>query len=538
MRSARFVAATAVAVLSFLGVDGAAGAKGGARPKIFETDVTHDLALASGEPEIAVDPTDPRNLAIVEFALGSKKYPADRINPPMQANGEEAVEAMANDGRVMLSHDGGDTWHAHPPPAHDPNKAGGGDPMIAYGPDGALYVADEPFPKQLAMRGTMDHYRFVIAVSTDGGKTFREPQQVVTPIDRPFLVVDQSTGMVYTASTGYFDAQTGARNQHIPGAIFDRWLVAWQPHLTAHSRPRRMGGPDFSAASGSTMTAANGVIASVFIIGSPAADMFGPAVTQSVPVPPSLRPLVTDGRTSCQLQSPCLFFQTSADQGRHWTRHYVPVPGGFSGLFAYVSADPGRPGRYAIGVLNADATGLRVLLTDDSGATWSKPIAVPGVPGAPSIPGRPLDAKHFQLFSLINRGSILRPWMAYGPTGVLGFMWRQRRPALAGSPPQSSTPGASWGAGYDVYAAISCDGGRRWSPPVKVNSEPSPAGSTAFDDLSYMALDAHYAHVVWGDRRMMAKVKNASRLTRGGIQVFYARVPFSVVSKGAACGRP
>jgi len=51
-------------------------AASGASDKIFETNVTNDLTISSGEPEIAVDPTDPKRLAIIEFAIGSAEAPA------------------------------------------------------------------------------------------------------------------------------------------------------------------------------------------------------------------------------------------------------------------------------------------------------------------------------------------------------------------------------------------------------------------------------------------------------------------------------
>jgi hypothetical protein len=324
--------------------------------------------------------------------------------------------------------------------------------------------------------------------------------------------------------------QTGVRNQNVEGAMFDRWLIAWQPHLAAHSEFRRMGGPDFSAAAGSTMAAANGVIASAFMLGTPAPGE-GPA-TKPVPIPPSLAPLVTDGTSTCSLHALCLFFQTSSDQGRSWTRHYVPVPDGFSGFFAYVAADPGRPGRYAVGLLNRDATGLRVLLTDNAGATWSKPIRVPE-----AVPSNALPETDESIYAVLNRGTVFKPWLDYGRTGVLGLMWKQRRQDLTGSTPLPSMPGRTMGAAFDVYTAISCDGGTTWFAPVKVNAEASPPGPSSFDDLSYIALDSHYAHLVWGDRRLISNVKNAPNGI-GGVQVYYGRVPFSVASHGAPCGRP
>jgi hypothetical protein len=130
--------------------------------------------------------------------------------------------------------------------------------------------------------------------------------------------------------------------------------------------------------------------------------------------------------------------------------------------------------------------------------------------------------------------------MAYGPTGVLGFMWRKERLDL--TPPgvmakASENPiFATTGPAYDIYAAISCDGGSTWLPSVRVNAEPSQVGPPGRDDLSFIALDAHYAHLVWGDHRAPAAVPGKP----GGVyvpQAYYGRVPFTVMSHGASCGR-
>ena len=134
--------------LTFSASEAQMGAKANTRGRIFEINVTNNLNIASGEPEIAIDPRDPRNLAIIEFALGSAEVPAWSLNPLMDVRGEkQAAASMRYTGRVMLSSDGGNTWAARPAPAYDSTRSpGGGDPMIAYGPDGSLYAADEPLP--------------------------------------------------------------------------------------------------------------------------------------------------------------------------------------------------------------------------------------------------------------------------------------------------------------------------------------------------------------------------------------------------------
>ena len=503
-----------------------------AMDRIFEINITNDLDVSSGEPQIAIDPTDPRNLAIIETAYGSKQVPAWSMNPVLdKKTPEQRHTASMHNGRLQLSTDGGSTWKVREAPAFDPSilpHKGGGDAMIAIGPDGTIYAADctggqpkdQKAPMVLESMSLHDVNMF-IAASTDGGKTFTSPQPIGTPRDRPWLKVDQTTGTVYTASTGPYNPKTLDYNVPGPDAPFDRWLTAWKPHLSGHSEARRMGGVDFSADRGSTMTAVHGVLAAAFFIDGPQsrnrASVVVPipsAMRVAVPVPASLQPLVKDGTTQCGPEDPCLFFQTSNDEGLTWKRHHVPVPGGMAGYWSNVAADPGRPGRYAVSVTNRSGTGMIVLVTDNSGETWSAPNGIPE-----SV-----------------QGKVFKPWMDYGPTGVLGVMWKKERADLSTPAPGAQRIGQTWGAAFDVYAAISCDGGAHWLPPARVNAESSPSGPNGFDDLSYIALDARYAHLVWGDRRNITRVKNAPTGI-GGVQTYYGRVPFSVVAQGAPCGR-
>jgi hypothetical protein len=497
--------------------------------QIFETNVTHDLNIASGEPEIAVDPTNPKRLVVVEFAVGSAAAPAAAYSVLSGSDPEKSIAASENDGRVMISEDLGEHWKQYgPPPSANPDlphQGGGGDPMIAVGPDGTVYTGSEPAPDlhtEAAAKRDYSQYTFMLAASTDHGRTFGKAMLVGTPLDRPWLTVDQSTGKVYTVSSGNYNPLTQVRNTPGPDAPNDRWLVEWQPHLASKSEPRRIGGPDFSGSGGNTISAAHGVIAATFVLGGPPpGGGFAGNPPPPQPVPESLKSIMKDGVTSCSLAAPCLFFETSTDGGAHWTRHHVPVAGGMSGVRAQVSADPSTPGRYAIAVLNPARTGFQILVTNDSGATWSGPVAVPeGVQG-------------------VN----FKQWMAYGPTGVLGLMWRKYRDDLAPPPSDARLSGGGLPnmsmreKGFDVYTSVSCDGGTTWYAPVRVNTESSPEGVTPLDDLSYIALDAKYAHLVWGDRRLQPSVKTTVPNSMAGRQVYYGRVPFSVVTRGAACGR-
>jgi len=72
---------------------------------------------------------------------------------------------------------------------------------------------------------------------------------------------------------------------------------------------------------------------------------------------------------------------------------------------------------------------------------------------------------------------------------------------------------------YDIWSAISKDGGKSFSRSLRVSHAVSPASDPirvgANDDIQDLSMDNDNIHMVWGD-------------SRAGFQaVFYGRVPFS-----------
>lgn len=484
-----------------------------AKEQIFETNVTNDLNLASGEPMIGVDPKNPNNLAVIEFTLGSKQRPAnsyDQQDYSIAINDYQGT--MGNSGRVLISKDGGRSWTPKAPPTI------GGDPYLAYGPKSEIYAGAEgghQLDPKTDLSRVAEFGEIGLSVSTDGGNSFSKFQTAGTPINRPWLSVDWSNGKVYTVSSGTYDASSGRHNARTPGSISDRWLVTWAPRLTAKSEPRRLGGPDFSAAGGSTIATAHGVVAATFVLGGPPPGQGAAPPGATRPVPASLQAAVAGRVTACSTEAPCLFFETTADDGRNWTRHYVPVTD-LNGQRVGVVADPKRPGHYTITGLTGDKTNFFAMRTADSGKTWSKPVILPQVTKAVKF----------------------KQWTAIGPSGVIGLIWKDRRDDLT-SPEQVAktvTVGANraFEHAFDVYSSISCDGGTTWTKPLRVNSKTSPAGPPGSDDFAYMALDSQNAHLVWGDRRLQPKVVNVPGAA-GGVQTFYGKLPFTLATNGKTC---
>jgi hypothetical protein len=97
-----------------------------------------------------------------------------------------------------------------------------------------------------------------------------------------------------------------------------------------------------------------------------------------------------------------------------------------------------------------------------------------------------------------------RPWIAYGPTGLLAARWRN-----AYSPYNAASflvPGTQ-----NVFAAISRNNGTTFSAPVQLNSAPSPPPDPtqlAEDDVSWVAVTSQYvygARGVTGERRQRTR---------------------------------
>jgi hypothetical protein len=151
----------------------------------------------------------------------------------------------------------------------------------------------------------------------------------------------------------------------------------------------------------------------------------------------------------------------------------------------YLATDPARAGHYAFLMDNgthaatdgAGGSGYAIYVTTDGGATWAKTATLSEKP-----------ADHHS-----------RPWLAFGRNGELGAMWR------------SDVNGK-----LDVYAAVSLDGGLRFSRATKVNEGSGPYTPTGFpDDNSAIAIGANRVYVAWGDAR------------KGNTAVMFASVPLS-----------
>src|SRR5205823_14786301 len=103
-----------------------------------------------------------------------------------------------------------------------------GDPLITVGPNGTFYLGWDDIRFCRCDATIIDAGGIAISKSTDGGRHWSKPVLSGTPVDRPFFATDQSTGMLYEASTGQLGAPSEG-NPDLPEvpitAPGDRWLV-------------------------------------------------------------------------------------------------------------------------------------------------------------------------------------------------------------------------------------------------------------------------------------------------------------------------
>ena len=445
----------------------------------------------AGEPVIAVDPKNPD--IILVGAMGNENYiPGEKWAVGVPFSDWESVVQYRNtpDGTVSeyaLSRDRGRTWKFFEVPIQHYFKMNGiADTFVGFGKDDRLFTGSMDFfpldpsplvkslerePRPGLLYGNTD-----IAWSDDMGKTWSTPEHVMgqatprqeygpdvdpdligkTPYDRPFLITDQSTGTIYVPGNG-----SGGNPPHS-----ETFIRASDDNGKTWGLIYSYDSPDYpEAGMASRPAAANGVLAVAY-------------TASKVPA--------SDGAAKC----PCVVFGVSHDEGKTFEHHLVTAdvytPRGFFGMGSpALAADPSHPGRFAVMTFGAQNTEMQIRVSDDYGKTWKGPVTAGSVPGT----------------------VMRKPDIAYSPTGVLAVMWLATKPDGT----------------YTAWSNASHDGGLTFGKQVEVSQSPSPARqSIKFrgnnwdgDDLSSIAVDDQYVHIVWADGRA------------GFLGSWYARVPLA-----------
>jgi len=429
----------------------------------------------AGEPMVAVDPVDPKNIIVV--AMGNLQQPEGK---PVLTNGTDAYHHIQKSTITWLAvtHDAGVTWDVSELPILSGKLTRCPDSFADVMKDGTFIAGCEP---RETMTSAPDFFGMsALMISRDHGKTWGPVVQLISdfqlnrfapglrpvsggfpkgsptrvasnsPWDRPFTFIDDSTGVIYAQAGGgqaYTDAkETERRSQSYVTASTD----AGKTFGTVYS----WDSPQYPQTTrGSGMAAAGGAV--VVNYGA-----------SSVPA---------SENATC----PCPVWGISRDRGKTFTYHVLKnlVAAGRTG--GQLAADQTKPGRFAM--LLSQGPKYSVMVTEDFGQAWSPIIDAGTVPEATSFSKSAID---------------------FSRDGVLGFIWR-----------------ASYADGfYHIWAVISRDSGKTFSKPLRVSHSKSPArdayrnGGLFGDDIQDLSMDKVNMHVVWGD-------------SRAGFQaVFYGRV--------------
>jgi Neuraminidase (sialidase) len=442
-----------------------------------ELNVTNDVTHRFGEPEIAVNPTNPNNL--LYFIMSNK------LTFACEAGGDPNCTTVVNGSpagqynvpgwistRLFVSFDRGRTWTQKDFPSIPrfrgfPGEAADhsdllsmGDPMVTATADGTFHIGWDSMhlgyqnvPGYGEHMGSLLDGGIAVSKSTDGGRTWSTPVLTGTGVDRPWMAADLSTGTIYEASSGSINGSMATGNPALPimASATDRWVVS-SPDGVHWTTPVGLGGGGFSGASGSNITAAHGVLAATFM------GTTAEACKYFVSAP-----------------APCAVFETSMDSGAHWTRHPVTGLSGAKGSLQ-VAADPTCPGTYTVVAPNSQQTQLVIYVTHDAGVTWSGPATL-------------TDDANTTKF---------KAWINYSPKGVFGAMWRSVLPGAVAPTARAPVP-------YTVWAATSNDNGATFSQPLQISSASSPAPDAKLpggsDDTSAITLSDQDAFVGWADWR-------------------------------------
>jgi hypothetical protein len=448
-------------------------AEPGLAPGAFETIVVPSPFddRRTGEPSIAVNPTDPNNIVIGFLASTETDRNPERTVPQYTSVPYNLLCGVAT------SFDRGRTWKAQElripvgaiPTTKTPMPKGAVcfDPMVSVAADGTFYISgvvSSPYDYGKSAGHGKDVEMMGLFRSTDKGRTWTLYEVQGGGAGIPFHVTDQTTGIVYAVnklSDLSISRDRGETFELISGSSGFRVTPQGLAGKTPWRDESVMPGAFYST----YISAGNGQLAVAHVD-----DRVG-------------------GETA---GCPCVELSVSTDAGKSFASHAAPmdIPLGKTPYArnvpdVMVAVDPSRKGRMAVAYVEPTHTQLIVLVTDDAGKTWSKPIRLGHDDG------------------FVNRMSI-----AYGPAGVLAAMWRSEYDKEVPFKPSVMKPARVWNDAVpgpqDIFVAVAPKGDVDFAVPVKVNavrSPPSPRAEDGQDDYSGLAVDKEAVHVAWGDRR-------------------------------------
>lgn len=402
------------------------------------------------EPALAVNPTDPANVIVTYHQMWVSHDVKDVIVPS-----PSEVVAPIQSCFFAVSWDRGRSWTRRrtptvDAPVHDPVMTDCSDQLVVFDLAGTVYLFSSAYNPAFAA----DEDRVI--VSHDEGRTWSVPVVAAgstftagrSPIGQPYLLAGDADRMWVSLDdqthTLYLDGSEEWADTAGAGHNVV-WVTSSTDGAQRWSTQRVVNGPVpvGTMQNNPVIAAARGDVAVAYY----------PATTPGAPPPCSCVELAVStntGRTFAHLRTP------------------IPLPAGGAGLLAgpYTAADPTHRGRFAVMVPDEFGTRYGVWVTGDAGGQWEHPVAV----------GEAVT------------GSRSHEWLAFSPAGVLTAMWRTYYPD----------------GSYDVWAAVSPDGGASFDRPVRMTTMRSPSPRDTYvagDDTGTIAFGPHHLYVAWADWR-------------------------------------
>ena len=374
---------------------------------------------------------------------------------------------------VSVSRDGGRTFRNAPLHLTSADMPGCNAVFAVTGPDGAIHAGGSIFAWGAPEKGGTWPGHVAFATSRDGGNTFGAAVVAVgtdtldrfdpgivpvvpetpTPWDGGRAAVDPQTGTLFVSGSRAIPPGRPEHAQRYITASHDGGKTFGAIHaLDSGDWPEKWDG-DFAAS--------HGTLAAAY-------------VAASVPRP--------------GVDCPCVVFETSTDDGATFARRLVASAAEFTTKelvhYPEVAADPSRAGRFALTLVSADRSKVKVFITRDSGATWKT-----------AIPQQPPGVK-----------VVSRPGLGFSPDGRLIVAWR----------------GMELDVRYGVYAAAVDKGGA--GPVTRI----SAAVSTYPPEVAHHHLDGG-DFVTWVSASREAAYFAWQGAPKGVSQVSYARLPLSAL---------
>ncbi len=395
------------------------------------------------EPHLAANPKDARQLVAATMVFSHLQLGS-------------TIEALA-------TFDGGQSWTRSPLAGLENLKVS--DPWVAFGPDGAAYLACLPFGLPRQEPQSKEKALLFVFRSSDGGRSWSRPVQVPFgkggSYDRPTLVTDMShgkyQGRVYVNASQASRSKGGRR-------VFAVSVSRSTDAGRSFSDPAQLLPNNFNNQNGNLVVLSDGTLV--------------------VPIL-ELGIMDADG-TQRQLAAPRFWTATSNDGGESFSNPCLVTefyPGTSPHLAADLSGGAFRDRLYAVW---AGRTGHIVFsLSMDAGETWSDPTPIDQSP---------------------DQQGDKTPTVAVNKEGVIGVAWHDR------------TSDAERKCS-DVFFRASLDGGKTFQPRVRVSTTSScpdspgnqfPTGSnstvgqrwpTGGDYMGFTADANGLFHLLWSDSR-------------------------------------